>query len=49
MGGMALTYDPTTALQNGFYPAPYNITSSRMLAQAALPLTFRLLGHPIRE
>ncbi|KAM7113880.1 RNA-binding motif, single-stranded-interacting protein 2 isoform 2-T10 [Molossus nigricans] len=36
MGGMALTYDPATALQNGFYPAPYNITPSRMLAQSAL-------------
>ncbi|XP_046922990.1 RNA-binding motif, single-stranded-interacting protein 2 isoform X1 [Panthera onca] len=36
VGGMALTYDPTTALQNGFYPAPYNITPSRMLAQSAL-------------
>eukprot|EP00069_Balaena_mysticetus_P001860 bmy_03912T0 len=35
-GGMALTYDPTTALQNGFYPAPYNITPNRMLAQSAL-------------
>nr|XP_035970330.1 RNA-binding motif, single-stranded-interacting protein 2-like [Halichoerus grypus] len=37
-GGMALTYDPTTALQNGFYPAPYNITPNRMLAQSALSL-----------
>uniref|UniRef100_A0A8C9AU41 RNA binding motif single stranded interacting protein 2 n=1 Tax=Prolemur simus TaxID=1328070 RepID=A0A8C9AU41_PROSS len=36
MGGMALTYDPTTVLQNGFYPAPYNITPNRMLAQSAL-------------
>ncbi|XP_072602311.1 RNA-binding motif, single-stranded-interacting protein 2 isoform X3 [Vulpes vulpes] len=36
MGGMALTYDPTTALQNGFYQAPYNITPNRMLAQSAL-------------
>ncbi|XP_006897678.1 PREDICTED: RNA-binding motif, single-stranded-interacting protein 2 isoform X3 [Elephantulus edwardii] len=36
MGGMALTYDPTTALQNGFYPTPYNITPNRMLAQSAL-------------
>ncbi|XP_019651732.1 RNA-binding motif, single-stranded-interacting protein 2 isoform X4 [Ailuropoda melanoleuca] len=36
MGGMALTYDPTTALQNGFYPAPYNMTPNRMLAQSAL-------------
>ncbi|XP_036025348.1 RNA-binding motif, single-stranded-interacting protein 2 isoform X2 [Onychomys torridus] len=36
MGGMALTYDPTAALQNGFYPAPYNIAHSRMLAQSAL-------------
>uniref|UniRef100_A0A2K6LMU9 RNA binding motif single stranded interacting protein 2 n=2 Tax=Rhinopithecus TaxID=542827 RepID=A0A2K6LMU9_RHIBE len=36
MGSMALTYDPTTALQNGFYPAPYNITPNRMLAQSAL-------------
>uniref|UniRef100_A0A8C2SFI8 RRM domain-containing protein n=1 Tax=Capra hircus TaxID=9925 RepID=A0A8C2SFI8_CAPHI len=36
MSGMALTYDPTTALQNGFYPPPYNITPNRMLAQSAL-------------
>uniref|UniRef100_A0A2K6F004 RNA binding motif single stranded interacting protein 2 n=1 Tax=Propithecus coquereli TaxID=379532 RepID=A0A2K6F004_PROCO len=36
MGDMVLTYDPTTALQNGFYPAPYNITPNRMLAQSAL-------------
>ncbi|KAH0505512.1 RNA-binding motif, single-stranded-interacting protein 2 [Microtus ochrogaster] len=36
MGSMALTYDPTTALQNGFYPAPYSIAHSRMLAQSAL-------------
>ncbi|XP_064140110.1 RNA-binding motif, single-stranded-interacting protein 2 isoform X4 [Loxodonta africana] len=36
MGGMALTYDPNTALQNGFYPAPYNITPNRMLAQSTL-------------
>lgn len=36
MGGMALTYDPTTALQNGFYPAPYNINPNRMLTQSAL-------------
>ncbi|XP_051026052.1 RNA-binding motif, single-stranded-interacting protein 2 isoform X5 [Acomys russatus] len=36
MGGMALTYDPTAALQNGLYPAPYSIAHSRMLAQSAL-------------
>uniref|UniRef100_A0A2K5F9C0 RNA binding motif single stranded interacting protein 2 n=1 Tax=Aotus nancymaae TaxID=37293 RepID=A0A2K5F9C0_AOTNA len=36
MGSMALTYDPTTSLQNGFYPAPYNIAPNRMLAQSAL-------------
>lgn len=36
MGAMALTYDPTTALQNGFYAAPYSIAHSRTLAQAAL-------------
>lgn len=30
-GGMTLTYDPTTALQNGFYSAPYSITPNRML------------------
>ncbi|EDL24544.1 RNA-binding motif, single-stranded-interacting protein 2 isoform X1 [Mus musculus] len=36
MGGMALTYDPTAALQNGFYAAPYSIAHSRMLAQSAL-------------
>lgn len=36
MGGMAFTYDPTTILPNGFYPARYNIGPSRMLAQSAL-------------
>ncbi|CAH6778546.1 RNA-binding motif, single-stranded-interacting protein 2 isoform X2 [Phodopus roborovskii] len=36
MGGMALTYDPTTALQNGFYPSPYNIAHSRVFAQSGL-------------
>ncbi|XP_075407576.1 RNA-binding motif, single-stranded-interacting protein 2 isoform X1 [Tenrec ecaudatus] len=36
LSAMALTYDPTTALQNGFYPSPYNITPNRMLAQSAL-------------
>ncbi|KAH0500300.1 RNA-binding motif, single-stranded-interacting protein 2, partial [Microtus ochrogaster] len=30
------TYNPTTALQNGFHPAPYSIAQSRMLAQSAL-------------
>uniref|UniRef100_A0A2I2YRT9 RRM domain-containing protein n=1 Tax=Gorilla gorilla gorilla TaxID=9595 RepID=A0A2I2YRT9_GORGO len=38
MGVMALTYDPTTALQNGFYPAPYNITPNRMLMTQTSPL-----------
>ncbi|XP_036157395.1 RNA-binding motif, single-stranded-interacting protein 2 isoform X6 [Myotis myotis] len=36
MGGMALTYDPSTALQNGFYPGPYSFTPNRMLTQSAL-------------
>ncbi|XP_049638962.1 RNA-binding motif, single-stranded-interacting protein 2 [Suncus etruscus] len=36
MGSMAFTYDPAAALQNGFYPARYNITADRMLAQSAL-------------
>ncbi|XP_015412955.1 PREDICTED: RNA-binding motif, single-stranded-interacting protein 2 isoform X1 [Myotis davidii] len=36
MGGMALTYDPSTALQNGFYPGPYSLTPTRMLTQSAL-------------
>nr|XP_033791927.1 RNA-binding motif, single-stranded-interacting protein 2 isoform X5 [Geotrypetes seraphini]XP_033791929.1 RNA-binding motif, single-stranded-interacting protein 2 isoform X5 [Geotrypetes seraphini] len=35
-GGMTLTYDPTTALQNGFYTAPYSIAPNRMIAQTAL-------------
>lgn len=30
-GGVTLTYDPTTALQNGFYSAPYSIAPNRML------------------
>ncbi|KAE8626538.1 hypothetical protein XENTR_v10006659 [Xenopus tropicalis] len=35
-GGMTLTYDPTSALQNGFYTAPYSIAPNRVIAQAAL-------------
>lgn len=38
MGSMALTYDPSAALQNGFYIAPYSIAHSRMLAQSVLAL-----------
>uniref|UniRef100_A0AAZ3QEJ3 RRM domain-containing protein n=1 Tax=Oncorhynchus tshawytscha TaxID=74940 RepID=A0AAZ3QEJ3_ONCTS len=36
-GGMTLTYDPTTALQNGFYSAPYSMAPNRMIAQTSLP------------
>lgn len=36
LAGMTLTYDPSTAaLQNGFFPAPYSI-SSRMIAQTSM-------------
>uniref|UniRef100_A0A674BY20 RRM domain-containing protein n=1 Tax=Salmo trutta TaxID=8032 RepID=A0A674BY20_SALTR len=35
-GGMTLTYDPTTALQNGFYSAPYSMAPNRMIAQTSL-------------
>ncbi|XP_053564119.1 RNA-binding motif, single-stranded-interacting protein 2 isoform X2 [Bombina bombina] len=35
-GGMTLTYDPTTALPNGFYTTPYSIAPNRMIAQTAL-------------
>uniref|UniRef100_A0A6J0SVK6 RNA-binding motif, single-stranded-interacting protein 2 isoform X3 n=1 Tax=Pogona vitticeps TaxID=103695 RepID=A0A6J0SVK6_9SAUR len=35
-GGMTLTYDPTTALQNGFYTTPYSLAPNRMIAQTAL-------------
>ncbi|XP_073433011.1 RNA-binding motif, single-stranded-interacting protein 2 isoform X4 [Dendrobates tinctorius] len=35
-GGMTLTYDPTNALQNGFYTTPYSIAPNRVIAQAAL-------------
>ncbi|KAM3847084.1 RNA-binding motif, single-stranded-interacting protein 2 isoform 2-T2 [Vipera latastei] len=35
-GGMTLTYDPTTALQNGFYTTPYSLGPNRMIAQTAL-------------
>uniref|UniRef100_H3BH58 RNA binding motif single stranded interacting protein 2 n=1 Tax=Latimeria chalumnae TaxID=7897 RepID=H3BH58_LATCH len=34
--GMTLTYDPTTALQNGFYSPPYSIAPNRMLTQTSL-------------
>ncbi|XP_038131810.1 RNA-binding motif, single-stranded-interacting protein 3-like isoform X3 [Cyprinodon tularosa] len=33
--GMALTYDPT-AMQNGFYPSPYSISTNRMIAQTSI-------------
>ncbi|XP_035236877.1 RNA-binding motif, single-stranded-interacting protein 2-like isoform X1 [Anguilla anguilla] len=35
-GGVTLTYDPTAALQNGFYSSPYSITPNRMIAQTSL-------------
>ncbi|XP_013872132.1 RNA-binding motif, single-stranded-interacting protein 1 [Austrofundulus limnaeus] len=36
LAGMTLTYDPSTAaMQNGFFPAPYSI-SSRMITQTSL-------------
>uniref|UniRef100_A0A3Q3BQC2 RNA binding motif, single stranded interacting protein 2b n=1 Tax=Kryptolebias marmoratus TaxID=37003 RepID=A0A3Q3BQC2_KRYMA len=33
--GLTLTYDPTTALQNGFF-SPYSITPNRMIGPASL-------------
>ncbi|XP_066526997.1 RNA-binding motif, single-stranded-interacting protein 2b isoform X2 [Hoplias malabaricus] len=35
-GGMTLTYDPTPALQNGFYPPPYCIAPNRMITQTSI-------------
>ncbi|XP_074785767.1 RNA-binding motif, single-stranded-interacting protein 2 isoform X2 [Athene noctua] len=35
-GTVTLAYDPATALQNGFYPAPYGLAPSRMIAPPAL-------------
>uniref|UniRef100_A0A7N6ATS5 RRM domain-containing protein n=1 Tax=Anabas testudineus TaxID=64144 RepID=A0A7N6ATS5_ANATE len=35
-GGMTLTYDPTTALQNGFYSSPYSIAPNRMIGPTSL-------------
>uniref|UniRef100_A0A8D0GBH8 RNA binding motif single stranded interacting protein 2 n=1 Tax=Sphenodon punctatus TaxID=8508 RepID=A0A8D0GBH8_SPHPU len=35
-GAMTLTYDPTTAVQNGFYTTPYSLAPNRMIAQTAL-------------
>ncbi|KAL6483430.1 hypothetical protein MHYP_G00083020 [Metynnis hypsauchen] len=35
-GGMTLTYDPTPALQNGFYSSPYCITPNRMITQTSI-------------
>ncbi|XP_041104223.1 RNA-binding motif, single-stranded-interacting protein 3 isoform X1 [Polyodon spathula] len=34
--GMALTYDPTAALQNGYYSSPYSIATNRMIAQTSI-------------
>uniref|UniRef100_A0A8C4EQM9 RNA binding motif, single stranded interacting protein 2a n=1 Tax=Dicentrarchus labrax TaxID=13489 RepID=A0A8C4EQM9_DICLA len=34
-GGMTLAYDPT-ALQNGFYSAPYSLAPNRMITQTSL-------------
>ncbi|KAF0036277.1 hypothetical protein F2P81_011589 [Scophthalmus maximus] len=35
-GGMTLTYDPTTALQNGFYSSPYSMAPNRMMGPTSL-------------
>uniref|UniRef100_A0A8C5WG99 RNA binding motif single stranded interacting protein 3 n=1 Tax=Leptobrachium leishanense TaxID=445787 RepID=A0A8C5WG99_9ANUR len=34
--GMTLTYDPTAAMQNGFYSSPYNIAANRMIPQTSI-------------
>ncbi|XP_039592170.1 RNA-binding motif, single-stranded-interacting protein 3 isoform X2 [Polypterus senegalus] len=34
--GMALAYDPTAAMQNGFYSTPYSIATNRMIAQTSI-------------
>ncbi|XP_037983577.1 RNA-binding motif, single-stranded-interacting protein 3 isoform X6 [Motacilla alba alba] len=34
--GMALTYDPTAAIQNGFYSSPYSIPTNRMIPQTSI-------------
>ncbi|KAJ7401412.1 hypothetical protein BTVI_96337 [Pitangus sulphuratus] len=33
---MALTYDPTAAIQNGFYSSPYSIPTNRMIPQTSI-------------
>ncbi|XP_073731404.1 RNA-binding motif, single-stranded-interacting protein 2b isoform X1 [Misgurnus anguillicaudatus] len=35
-GGMTLTYDPTPALQNGFYTPSYSIAPNRLIAQTSI-------------
>lgn len=35
LAGMTLTYDPTAAIQNGFYP-PYSIATNRMITQTSI-------------
>ncbi|XP_064025831.1 RNA-binding motif, single-stranded-interacting protein 3 isoform X2 [Pogoniulus pusillus] len=34
--GMALTYDPAAAIQNGFYSSPYSIPTNRMIPQTSI-------------
>ncbi|XP_060541786.1 RNA-binding motif, single-stranded-interacting protein 3 isoform X3 [Pantherophis guttatus] len=34
--GMALTYDPTATIQNGFYSSPYSIATNRMIPQTSI-------------
>ncbi|KAL1020886.1 hypothetical protein UPYG_G00005970 [Umbra pygmaea] len=34
--GITLTYDPNTALQNGFYSSPYSMAPNRMMTQTPL-------------
>ncbi|KAG7275079.1 hypothetical protein CRUP_004845 [Coryphaenoides rupestris] len=37
LGAMTLTYDPSSlAMQNGFYPSPYQLTNRMMAAQPAM-------------
>ncbi|MGH0137692.1 UNVERIFIED_CONTAM: hypothetical protein FKN15_064536 [Acipenser sinensis] len=33
---MAISYDPTAAMQNGFYSSPYSIATNRMIAQTSI-------------
>ncbi|TRY88109.1 hypothetical protein DNTS_031492 [Danionella cerebrum] len=49
LSGMTLTYDPSTALQNGYYPAPYAMGNRLMTQPGVSPYISPMSTYPVQN